>query len=215
MGARPLQRRSARARRRLRLRRAGLPLGPRRARRGLVGVDLATADVPGLRPVAADVRSLPFPEASFDLAFCISTLEHVGRDNDVYDVDAPREDEGDEAALRELHRVLAKHGRLIASVPTGVPDDQGWQRQRTPEEWIAVFERAGFLVFEDELYVRAPQGWRTGSLAEAGAARYSAGGPGAGAVLLAELHPDSLGEKMRLAVRDVRHHDEVRRSTVS
>jgi hypothetical protein len=96
-----------------------------------------------------------------------------------------------------------------------VPDDQGWQRQRTPEEWIAVFERAGFLVFEDELYVRAPQGWRTGSLAEAGAARYSAGGPGAGAVLLAELHPDSLGEKMRLAVRDVRHHDEVRRSTVS
>ena len=45
--------------------------------------------------------------------------------------------------------------------------------------------------------------------------RYGAGGPGAGAVLLAELHPDSFGGKMRLAVRDVRHRDEIRRSTVS
>src|SRR5207247_6350853 len=62
----------------------------------LVGADLAHADVPGLRPVVADVRELPFPDASFDLAFCISTLEHVGRDNEVYDVDAAREDGGDQ-----------------------------------------------------------------------------------------------------------------------
>ena len=48
----------------------------------LVGVDLAQADVPGLRSVLADVRDLPFDERSFDLAICISTLEHVGRDND-------------------------------------------------------------------------------------------------------------------------------------
>jgi SAM-dependent methyltransferase len=181
----------------------------------LVGVDLASVDVPGLRGVVADVRDLPFPDASYDLAFCISTLEHVGRDNEVYDVDAARDDAGDEAALRELHRVLTKDGRLLVSVPTGEHDDQGWQLQRTPEEWIALFERAGFLVYEDELYIRAPQGWRTASLAEARTARYNAGGPGAGAVLLAELHPDSFGGKMRLAVRDVRYRDDVRRSTVS
>jgi SAM-dependent methyltransferase len=180
----------------------------------LVGVDLATADVPGLQPVVADVRALPFSDASFDLAFCISTLEHVGRDNEVYDVDAERDDAGDEAALRELHRVLTKNGRLIVSVPTGVPDDQGWQVQRTPEDWVDVFERSGFLVYEDELYLRAADGWRRASLAEAGAARYGSGGPGAGAVLLAELHPDSFGGKMRLAMRDVRHRDDVRRSTV-
>jgi SAM-dependent methyltransferase len=181
----------------------------------LVGVDLATADVPGLQPVVADVRALPFSDASFDLAFCISTLEHVGRDNEVYDVDAERDDAGDEAALRELHRVLTKNGRLIVSVPTGVPDDQGWQVQRTPEDWVDVFERSGFLVYEDELYLRAANGWRRASLAEAGAARYGSGGPGAGAVLLAELHPDSFGGKMRLAMRDVRHRDDVRRSTVT
>jgi SAM-dependent methyltransferase len=180
----------------------------------LVGVDLAQADVPGLRSTVADVRALPFPDASFDVAFCISTLEHVGRDNEIYNVDAERDEAGDETALRELRRVLTKDGRLLVSVPTGEHDDQGWQLVRPPEDWIALFERAGFLVYEDELYVRNADGWRSASLDEGRAARYGSGGPGAGAVLLAELHPDSFGEKMRLAVRDVRHRDEVRRSTV-
>ncbi len=181
----------------------------------LVGVDLAQADVPGLRPVVADVRALPFPDASFDLAFCISTLEHVGRDNEIYDVDAARNEAGDEAALLELRRVLGKDGRLLVSVPTGEHEDQGWQIVRAPDDWIALFERCGFLVYEDELYVRGTDGWRTATPADARAARYGAGGPGAGAVLLAELHPDTFGGKMRLAVRDVRHRDEIRRSTVA
>lgn len=181
----------------------------------LVGVDLAQADVPGLRSVVADVRALPFPDGSFDVAFCISTLEHVGRDNEIYNVDAERDRAGDETALRELRRVLSKDGRLLVSVPAGEHDDQGWQIVRAPLDWIAVFEEAGFLVYEDELYVRCADGWRSASLAEASTARYGAGGPGAGAVLLAELHPDSFGGKMRLAVRDVRHRDEIRRSTVA
>lgn len=180
----------------------------------LVGVDLASAEVPGLRSVVADVRALPFDDGSFDLALCVSTLEHVGRDNEIYAVDAPRDAEGDEVALRELRRVLDRDGRLLVSVPTGARDDQGWQLVRTPGEWVELFERAGWLVFEDELYVRAPEGWRSATLDEAGAARYGEGGPGAGAVLLAELRPGSFGGKLQLAVRDVRHRGDARRSTV-
>ena len=153
----------------------------------LVGVDLAAADVPGLRSVTADVRSLPFDDGSFDLVLCISTLEHVGRDNEVYAVDAPRDDTGDEAALRELRRVLAGDGRLLVSVPTGADDDQGWQVVRMPGAWVERFERSGFLVYEDELYIRDAAGWRTASLAEAEGAAYRE--HGAGAVLLAELRP--------------------------
>jgi len=181
----------------------------------LTGVDLASADVPGLRSVVSDVRGLPFDDGSFDLVFCLSTLEHVGRDNETYAVDAPRDDAGDEAALQELRRVLAKDGRLLVSVPTGVAEDQGWQIVRTPEEWIERFERSGFLVFEDELYVHGADGWHPGTTAAARAERYGESGPGAGAVLLAELHPGSVGGKVRLAVRDVRHRGDVRRSTVS
>jgi len=179
----------------------------------LTGVDLSASEVPGLRSVVADVRQLPFPDGSFDLAFCISTLEHVGRDNEIYEVDAPRETSGDEAALRELRRVLGHDGRLLVSVPTGLEDDQGWQLVRPPADWIALFERAGFIVYEDELYARDGTGWHAATLTEASAARYE--GPGAGAVLLAELHPRTLGSKLRLAVRDVRYRDDVRRSTVA
>jgi O-antigen chain-terminating methyltransferase len=179
---------------------------------GLAGADLAEAQVPGLRPIVGDVRELPVDKGAFELVLCISTLEHVGRDNDVYAVDAPRDENGDAAALRELHRVLERGGRLLVSVPTGERDDQGWQLQRTPADWISVFERAGFVVYEDELYVRDDEGWHTASLAEASAARYR--DDGAGAVLLAELHSASIGEKVRLAVRDVRYRDEPRRSTL-
>ncbi|MCW2977924.1 MAG: Methyltransferase type 11, partial [Actinomycetia bacterium] len=178
----------------------------------LAGADLAEAAVPGLRPIVGDVRDLPVEDGAFELVLCISTLEHVGRDNEVYDVDATREEQGDETALRELHRVLARDGRLLVSVPTGEHDDQGWQLQRTPRDWIAVFERAGFVVFEDELYVRDGDGWHSATLAEANTARYR-GDEGAGAVLLAELRPASVRTKLRLAVRDRRHPDDPRRST--
>jgi SAM-dependent methyltransferase len=178
----------------------------------LAGADLAEADVPGLRTIVGDVRDLPVESGAFDVVLCISTLEHVGRDNDVYAIDAPRDGQGDEAALRELRRVLGRDGRLLVSVPTGRHDDQGWQLQRTPGDWIGVFERAGFVVYEDELYVRDDEGWHSGSLAEAAAARYR--DDGAGAVLLAELHPGSVTERLRLAVRDVRYRDEPRRSTL-
>ena len=183
----------------------------------LIGVDLAEREVPGLRSVVADARDLPLADGSVELALCVSTLEHIGRDNAVYEIDAPRNETGDEAALRELHRVLAADGRLVVSVPTGVEDDQGWQLQRPPQDWIALFERCGFLVFEDELYVRGEEGWRSAGLAAASAARYGGDDscPGAGAVLVAELRPRSVGERLRLALRDARHRDAPRRSTLA
>ena len=160
------------------------------------------------------MRTLPFDDESFELVFCISTLEHVGRDNDVYAVDAPREDSGDEAALRELRRVVdARRSRARDAFRRALEDDQGWQVVRTPEQWIERFEGAGFDVFEDELYVRGEDGWRSASLDEARREPYRE--HGAGAVLLAELRPGSLGGKVRLAVRDLRHRGDIRRSTVS
>ena len=178
--------------------------------RALDAPELVTVDLAEPADVVADVRSLPFEDGSFDLAFCVSTLEHVGLDNSVYGLGAERDESGPERALRELRRVAA---RVLASVPVGVADDQGWQIVRPALEWVGLFERSGFVVFEDELYVHADDGWRTASLAEADAARYGGPGPGAGAVLLAELRPARLNEKVRLAVRDARHPDEPRRST--
>jgi SAM-dependent methyltransferase len=174
---------------------------------------LVTVDLSEPADVVADVRELPFPDGSFDVAFCVSTLEHVGADNATYGVGGDRDGDGHERALLELRRVLAHTGRLLVSVPTGVHEDLGWHLQRAPLEWVELFERCGWLVFEDELYVRADDGWRTASLAEAEAARYEGGGPGADAVLLAELRPRRLSQRVRLVVRDALHSGEPRRST--
>jgi SAM-dependent methyltransferase len=179
----------------------------------LVGADLVLAEVPGLRPVVADVRELPFAAAAFDLAICISTLEHVGADNEVYGLAGERDAEGIARALHSLHRVLGSGGRLLASVPCGEEQELGWQIQLPPRVWAARFEEAGFSVYEDEIYELGSAGWRSNAQFEPAGVRYGERGPGASAVLCAELRPRHLAGLVRLALRDLRHRDEPRRAT--
>jgi hypothetical protein len=175
----------------------------------LVGVDLVEAAVPGLRGVQADLRSLPFRDGEFGLAIAISTLEHVGRDNTQYGL---AEEHGDslDAALSELRRVSA---RLLVTVPTGDGELRPEQSVYAPADWIARFEAAGFVVWEDELYELGDDGWRSVPALSPGV-RYGSRGPGASAVLCAELRPRTAGARIRLAVRDRRYRDDVRRVTV-
>jgi SAM-dependent methyltransferase len=126
----------------------------------LVGVDLAHAEVPGLRAVQADVRALPFADRSFDIAFCISTLEHVGRDNRRYGYENASDARGMEAALAELRRVLSRRGRLLVTVPCGQPEDHGWYVRLDAERWQRLFEDAGWTIFELEVYEHRIDGWR-------------------------------------------------------
>ena len=174
----------------------------------LTGVDLVAAEVPGLESVQADLRDLPFASGAFDVAIAISTLEHVGRDNTQYGL---RSEDGDslDAALRELRRVTE---RLLVTVPTGEGELLPEQAVFTPAEWIERFERAGFLVWEDELYELGADGWRSVS-ALSPELKYGDRGPGASAVLCAELRPGRISAKLRLAVRDRRYPDDARRAT--
>lgn len=163
----------------------------------LTGVDLATAEVPGLEGVQADLRDLPFEEGAFDLVLCISTLEHVGYDNTVYGLEVERDDEGIPRALGELRRILSSRGRLLLTVPCGEPGDHGWFVQRPAAGWVEQFEEAGFLVSEHEVYELGPDGWAALAPPAESRARYGELGPGAGAVLCAELRPPGLGNRLR------------------
>lgn len=173
----------------------------------LTGVDLVPAEVPGLAGVQADLRDLPFEDRAFDFAIAISTLEHVGRDNTQYGLAAEGSDSLD-AALRELCRVCA---RLLVTVPTGAGELLPEQAVHAPDDWIDRFERAGLVVWEDELYELGDDGWRSVPALSPGL-RYGERGPGASAVLCAELRPKSFSATVRLAVRDRRYRD-VRRVT--
>ena len=168
---------------------------------GLVAVDLAVAEVPGLRSVVGDIRALPFPDESFDAAICISTLEHIGRDNSIYGLDGPLDDSGMETALRELRRVLTGQGRLLITVPTGRHEVHNWFVQLTPQAWLELFRRAGFLVFEREVYALGPAGWAQAPEDGVGDRAYEDPGPGAAAILCAELRPRTLGTTVRETAR--------------
>lgn len=165
----------------------------------LVGVDLVTGQVPGMRIVAADVRTLPFADRSFDIVFCVSTLEHVGQDNRVYGLAAERDPAAGKLALRELKRVLAPHGRAFLTVPCGDSEDADWFVQQAPDEWERLFAEGGFFVYESEVYVLDGKGWRSTDEAPAIAGRYGEYGPGASSVLCAELRLGKLIEGTRRA----------------
>jgi SAM-dependent methyltransferase len=152
--------------------------------RELVGADLAEREVPGMRTVVADVRRLPFEDGSFDVVACVSTLEHVGFDQERYGVESDRDDAGIGDALAELRRVLARDGRLLVTVPTGAREDHRWFLQLEPDEWRSRFTEARLALEEEELYALRPEGWR--AVAEVGAdLKY--GDRGAAAILCASL----------------------------
>jgi SAM-dependent methyltransferase len=43
----------------------------------VTALDLVKPNIPGCENIGADVRSMPFPDRSFDLVFCAEVLEHV------------------------------------------------------------------------------------------------------------------------------------------
>jgi len=148
-------------------------------RREIVGVDLVAADVPSYRSIVADVRTLPLEPSSFDLAFCISTLEHVGADSRL-----PYR-RGALKALRELRRVLRPGGRLLLTVPCGVPERHDGFVQREAKWWLALLDAAGFATTESEIYVCDADGWHGAEHADG--VPYEVTAQRAGAILCVEL----------------------------
>jgi SAM-dependent methyltransferase len=149
----------------------------------VVGVDPAAASVAGVRGVEGDLRALPFTDDAFDVVLCVSTLEHVGRDNRVYGADVERDETGIPQALRELRRV---GGRILLTVPTGAAEDHGWFVQHDVATWRRLFADAELAIAEEEVYELSDEGWHA-SDGEAADARYTTRGPAASAVYCVEL----------------------------
>jgi O-antigen chain-terminating methyltransferase len=149
----------------------------------VVGVDPVPFDAPGVRGVVGDLRALPFADGAFDVVLCVSTIEHVGRDNRVYGSDEERDESGIPQALRELRRVGR---RVLLTVPTGAAEDHGWFVQLEVPTWRLLFADAGLEIVEDEVYELTSEGWRA-SDGEAAGLRYGERGPAASAVYCVEL----------------------------
>lgn len=108
---------------------------------GMLEVARATnGTAPRIEWYEAGAESMPFPDASFDLVLCQMALQFV--------TDRP-------VALREMHRVLTRGGRLALNVPGPIPDAladlaTALQNEIGPE--AAGFARAVFALSDpDEL----------------------------------------------------------------
>ena len=150
---------------------------------GVVGVDPVPAERAGVRGVVGDMRELPFEEGAFDVVLCVSTIEHVGRDNRVYGSEDERDDAGIPQALRELRRVGR---RILLTVPTGKAEDHGWFVQHDAATWRRLFADAELEIVEEEVYELTPEGWRAAD-GDATDAHYGERGPAASAVYCVEL----------------------------
>jgi SAM-dependent methyltransferase len=151
----------------------------------LHGVDLARRSVPRAALAQADVRGLPYRGATFDLALCVSTLEHIGLDNRRY---APRAETTPGAAetLAEVARVLVPGGRVLVTVPFGRPEDHGWFHQYDWDEWCELIRRVPLRAEEEATYQLMPEGWAR-RLDPTALADLEYGEHGARAVLCASL----------------------------
>jgi hypothetical protein len=145
-------------------------------------VDLALADVP-LPSHVADVRRLPFEDSSFDTALCVSTLEHVGMDNDHYGVNSGGG--GDVEALGELGRVAAK---VLVTVPAGADQDIGWLRQYTPTRFRQSTAQAGLRPVRLDVFAHdAQRGWCRSDEDSIGERKFGKETYAASAIICAEL----------------------------
>jgi SAM-dependent methyltransferase len=152
----------------------------------VVGVDIDEATVEharrrhGIDARAADVRSLPFDEGSFDLIACFETIEHV---------------EDPERALAELERVRAPGGLLVISTPNA------GQYLVENEFHVREFEHAEFV---ELLQARFPavrllfqHNWLTSAVLDEDAMR-ERGGEDALALELAKVHGVEPGDELYL-----------------
>lgn len=85
--------------------------------------------------IIADSVHLPFSDKSFDLIWCISTMEHFGMDNSAYTETYEIAQYQDTPALLEMVRLLALGGSILLTVPYGAFEDRGWMRNYDQVSW--------------------------------------------------------------------------------
>jgi SAM-dependent methyltransferase len=130
----------------------------------------------GVSYVYADLRELPFQDGVYDRVVSVSTLDHLGLDNDRFGADAPVSDDPQQEAVRamyELRRVLRPGGDLYLTLPVGRGDRYDWVRSFTCPQLDELVEAFGASTVELDYFRHdRPSGWRRAQRGEIADARY-------------------------------------------
>lgn len=102
------------------------------APRNLTGIDMADPvyDTSELYAdtVRGDICETEFSDDTFDLVWCISSLEHIGMDNSGYSGASFSGEPNAERAMEEMVRITHPGGCVLITVPYGKYENHGWFR---------------------------------------------------------------------------------------
>lgn len=116
----------------------------------------------GVQYFEGDLRHLPFPDKCFEAVCCLSTLEHVGMNNDRY-ARGELSQRGDAAdwqrAVREMWRVTAPGGVLRITMPCGRAADHGWFQVFPPTVESLIANCVGDATVHCQFFIHTESGW--------------------------------------------------------
>ena len=126
----------------------------------LYGIDIVKKDISEIITIREDIRKTNLPNNFFDLVFFVSTIEHIGKDNSIYDkMYCENDNLGDLKAIKEIHRITKKGGRIVLTAPYGKFHDYGWFIQYDDGRWNELIRaskckklREDFLIYKNGWY---------------------------------------------------------------
>jgi len=131
--------------------------GPRR----ITGIDMAEpvfdASLLYADSVRRNICDTGFSEETFDLVWCISSLEHIGMDNSSYG-ESRSDDATAEEALAEMVRITRPGGSILVTVPYGKFENHGWFRNFDQDSLQDLLESVRPHGSVHELYFAHAQG---------------------------------------------------------
>jgi hypothetical protein len=153
-----------------------LPVGCRQLVVYGLTLDSEFVTQPYVSYVKGEVRRVAIQDQCMDAIVCISTIEHIGLDNQqVCGAGAGFQEQATgayEGAMREFARVLAPGGRLYVTVPYGEYQNCGWLQQ-FDRAMVAKLVQSGGWEGQSEAYYRYwPEGWQVSTAAACAECRY-------------------------------------------
>jgi len=117
----------------------------------------------GISYIFGDIRNLDLRDETFDSIICISTIEHVGMDNSMYDKRNPYAIPSSQKdfliAIKELKRVLKTGGALFCTFPFGKYENHGWFQQFDSKLTDTLIEGFDPIKYSEKVFKYNPDGW--------------------------------------------------------